>query len=199
MPVPRSIDSWQQVESRQGFAAHLWFLARDSERACLAPDSRAPAARRWAHRSIDSFLRGWGRVLDGLADGTEPPYGETTGQLGWQGLARQLDTARATPPGSGPVLADPAADSDSISDEVTTATELRRYLDALAADFLRDEREQRTLSALTARGGWAHHALPSWLGAWSAWVAAESPLHAELEPVTWRSVALQLSAARVYE
>lgn len=37
------------------------------------------------------------------------------------------------------------------------------------------------------------------LASGAAWVGANSPLHTQLDPVTWRSVALQLSVARIYE
>ncbi|MFE7214121.1 hypothetical protein ACFY0A_38010 [Streptomyces sp. NPDC001698] len=75
------------------------------------------------------------------------------------------------------------------------------YVATLATDFVRDQREQQTKNAEWAGdgGSWAHDTLYDWLDSWASWVAADSPLHAQLEPVTWRSVALQLSAVRIYE
>ncbi|GAA3780630.1 hypothetical protein [Streptomyces chiangmaiensis] len=39
MPASRNIRSWQQVDSRQDFAAYLRFLAFDCERASGGQDS----------------------------------------------------------------------------------------------------------------------------------------------------------------
>ncbi|MFD3456195.1 hypothetical protein ACFWVC_28960, partial [Streptomyces sp. NPDC058691] len=102
------------------------------------------------------------------------------------GLAHQLDTARTTPPTFDPVLAGSAV----ISDDVDSARDLRMYAGALATDFGRDRRE---VLARISRCEWAHDE-----DAWAAWVN-DTPLTDRLEPVTWRSVALQLSAARIYE
>ncbi|GGU50998.1 hypothetical protein GCM10010289_84300 [Streptomyces violascens] len=42
----RNFESWQQVESRQDFAAFLRGLAADCEQACSDPDPHSPAAER---------------------------------------------------------------------------------------------------------------------------------------------------------
>ncbi len=77
------------------------------------------------------------------------------------------------------------------------------YAATLATDFARDQREYQTKISrgnwAGDGGSWAHGTLYNWLDAWAAWVGADSPLHVQLEPVTWRSVALQLSAAKIYE
>lgn len=95
------------------------------------------------------------------------------------------------------------ADSEIEPNEVDTPRELRRYVATLATDFARDQEECQAKidrGQWAGDGGsWAHSTLYDWLGAWAAWVGAISPLHAQLEPVTWRSVALQLSIARIYE
>jgi hypothetical protein len=197
--VSRNIDSWQQVESRANFAAYLRFLAFDCERACGGPDSEVPAALHWTHQSINGFLWAWVRLLGGRIDGSDLLHEEAPGQPGWRGLAYQLDTVRTTPPGFNCVF----ADSGTKPEEVDTARDLRWYAATLATDFARDQRERQ---AKTDRGewagdggSWAHSTLYDWLASWAAWVGANSPLHAQLDPMTWRSVALQLSVARIYE
>lgn len=198
MPAFRNIDSWQQVESRAEFAAYLRFLAFDCERACSGQDSEAPAAQHWAHKSINGFLRGWVRLLGSRIDGTDLPH-EEAGQPGWRGLAYQIDMVRTTPPGFNCVL----ADSGTKPEEVDTARDLRMYAATLATDFARDQREMQAKidrGEWAGDGGsWAHSTLYDWLASWAAWVGANTPLHAQLDPVTWRSVAQQLSVARVYE
>ncbi|WP_189954392.1 hypothetical protein [Streptomyces alanosinicus] len=74
---------------------------------------------------------------------------------------------------------------------------------ALAVDFRRDERERRARAERGEWAGdggtWAHGILGDWLDAWAWWLRATTPVHARLEPVTWRSIALQLGAAQGYE
>ena len=199
MPASRNIDSWQQVDSRQDFAAYLRFLAFDCEGACGTQDYEAPTAQRWTHQSINGFLWGWVRLLGGRLDGTDLLHEEAPGRPGWRGLAYQLDMARTTPPGFNCAL----ADSGTTSDDVHTAWDLRMYAATLATDSARDQREWQAKidrgEWASDGGSWAHSTLYDWLDAWAAWVGATSPLHAQLEPVTWRSVALQLSAAKIYE
>ncbi|MEH0416047.1 hypothetical protein [Streptomyces sp. B21-083] len=199
MPASRNIDSWQQVDSRADFAAYLRRLAADCEQACTDQDPHSPAAERWTHRSINTFLWGWVRLLGSRIDGTDLLHEQAPDQPGWPGLAYQLDIVRTTPPAFNCAL----ADSGTTSDEVNTVRDLRMYAATLATDFARDERERQ---AKISRGewagdggSWAHSTLYDWLDAWAAWVGATSPFHAQLEPVTWRSVALQLSAAKIYE
>jgi len=199
MPAFRIIDSWQQVESRADFGAYLRFLAGDCEQACSISAPEDPTAQRWTHRSIDGFLWGWVRLLGSRIDGTDLLHEETVGRPGWRGLAYQLDTVRTTPPGSIRTSPDPG----TTPEKVDTAEDLRLYAATLATDFARHERETQakiTRGEWAGDGGsWAYNTLPDWLAAWAAWVGANSPRHAQLDPVTWRSAALQLSAARVYE
>ncbi|MEU5381602.1 MULTISPECIES: hypothetical protein [unclassified Streptomyces] len=199
MPTSRNICSWQQVESRQDFAAYLHLMAADCERACSSQDPQSPAAQRWIHRSINNFLWGWVRLLGSRLGATDLLHEEAPGRPGWQGLAHQLDIVRRTPPGFNCLL----ADSGTEPEEVDTAQDLRRYAATLATDFARDQREYQTKISrgnwAGDGGSWAHGTLYNWLDAWAAWVGADSRLHVQLEPVTWRSVALQLSAAKIYE
>ncbi|MEV7523524.1 hypothetical protein [Streptomyces sp. NPDC091371] len=88
-------------------------------------------------------------------------------------------------------------------DEVDGADSLRMYVATLAVDFARDQRETRVKADRGEwafdGGSWAHGDLHAVLESWAAWLAADTPYHAKLEPVTWRSVADQLSAAQIYE
>ncbi|MFD8386081.1 hypothetical protein ACFV2X_47560 [Streptomyces sp. NPDC059679] len=199
MSASRSIDSWRQVESRQGFAAYLGFLAFDCEQACSGQEAEPPTVSRWTNRTIDGLLWGWAGLLGGRLDGTDLLHEEAPDRPGWQGLAYQLDIARTISPGFNLVL----ADSEIEPNEVDTPRDLRRYVATLATDFARDQEECQAKidrGQWAGDGGsWAHSTLYDWLGAWAAWVGANSPRHAQLEPVTWRSVALQLSVARIYE
>lgn len=97
MSVPRNIGSWQQVNSRQDFAAYLHLLAADCEHACDAQDINEPAAQRWTNQTISDFLWGWVRLLGKRIDGTDLLHEEAVGRPGWQGLAFQLDKARTSP------------------------------------------------------------------------------------------------------
>ena len=169
-------------------------------RGCLRhPGLRGAHGSALAHQSINGFLWGWVRLLGGRLDGTDLLHEEAPGRPGWRGLAYQLDMARTTPPGFNCAL----ADSGTTSDDVHTAWDLRMYAATLATDSARDQREWQAKidrgEWASDGGSWAHSTLYDWLDAWAAWVGATSPLHAQLEPVTWRSVALQLSAAKIYE
>ena len=187
------------MDSRADFAAYLRFLAFDCERACGGQDPEALAALPWTHQSINGFLWGWVRLLGSRTDGTDLLHEETADQPGWRGLAYQLDTVRTTPSGFNCVL----ADSDTKPEEVDTARDLRMYAATLAIDFARAQQEMQAKidrGEWAGDGGsWAHSTLYDWLDAWAAWVDADSPRHAQLDPVTWRSIAVQLSVARIYE
>ncbi|MEU6341529.1 hypothetical protein ABZ883_11350 [Streptomyces sp. NPDC046977] len=191
--------SWHHVESRQDFAAYLEHLAADCERACTGRATGELPAGRWTNQSVDRFLRGWARLLGHRINGTDLLHEQAPGRPGWQGLAHQLDAARTATPAPVTVGAVPGITSE----QVESAEDLRTYVTALAADFDRDRQE--CLARIRRGGraddgsGWAHGTLYNWLEAWAAWVGGTSPLHGQLEPVTWRSVALQLSAARIYE
>ncbi|MYW04529.1 hypothetical protein [Streptomyces sp. SID3343] len=220
MPTSRDLEDledlepWQLVHCRADFATYLRFLARDGERARSDPEPDEHTARRLPHTSIDGFLWGWFRLLGSGLDGTDSVY-ETAGPLGWRELAHQLDAVRTTPPGfdhesadrgfgpDGDARAAPGSHVDIEPEQVDTARDLRRYIAVLATDFARDRREHPVSTdpgeAAGADGGWAHGTLSDWLEAWSAWIGDTSPSHGHVDPVTWRSVARQLSAARVYE
>ncbi|MEV4682304.1 hypothetical protein [Streptomyces kurssanovii] len=199
MSEPRSPDSWQQVTSRQDFTAYLRQLSADCESACGGQDPRVTAAQRWTNQSVDAFLWAWVRLLESRLDGTDLLHEEAPGMPGWRGLAFQLDTLRTSPPGFDSALADVVTEPG----EVGSAHDLRLYAATLATDFARDQRE---MQLKTGRGewagdggSWASGTLHDVLESWTAWLDTDAPFHARLEPVTWWSVAHQLSVARIYE
>ncbi|MEU5690146.1 hypothetical protein [Streptomyces venezuelae] len=199
MLAPRNIASWQQVKSRQDFTTYLQQLSVDCETACDdGQDTHTPAAQCWTNRSVDGLLWAWVRLLESRIDGRDPLHEEAPGRPGWQGLAFQVDTLRTAPPGPD------RAPADSVTDweEVDSAHGLRLYTAALAVDFARDQRRTQARADhgewAGDGGSWASGTLAQMLESWAAWLA-DTPFHTRLEPVTWQSVALQLSAARIYE
>lgn len=187
------------MNSRQDFSAYLQLLSIDCERACSGQGVDESLAQRWINRTISDFLWGWVRVLGKRIDGTDLLGEEAPGRPGWQGLAYQLNAARTSPPAFNCAL----ADSGTQSHEVDSAIDLRWYAASLATDFVGHQREREAAARRNEwagdGGSWAHSSLYGWLDGWAAWAGANSARHVELEPVTWRSVALQLSAAQGYE
>ncbi|MEY9860555.1 hypothetical protein ABH935_006192 [Catenulispora sp. GAS73] len=98
--------------------------------------------------------------------------------------------------------------------EVDGLDSLLGYVRWLIDDFLLGQAEtaERTRNNKWSYfGKWARGSLPAWLGAWAAWLedAYLKPLPAlmvkhgitrePIETVSWRSIAIQLSGARIYE
>ncbi len=142
---------------------------------------------------VDDLLLRWAAALPDHAP--EP---------GWQGLADQLLGTLAAPPAG---HAEPAALVDEPA--VTTSGELRAWLLVLACDYARDRawRKARQARGQWAGdgGGWASASPAGFLESWESWLSSTLgttptfPDTPPIEPVTWASVAWQLSAARVYE
>ncbi|WP_369213150.1 hypothetical protein [Streptomyces flavofungini] len=198
MPAPLNIGSWRQVKSRPDFTAYLQRLSAECENAGDGQAPGMPAARHWTNRSVDGFLWAWVRLLEGRLDGTDLLYEEAPGRPGWQGLAFQLDTLRTYPPTYDRSLAGTVTEPG----EVDSPHDLRLYAATLAVDFARDQRETQAKTSHSEwagdGGGWASGTLSQILESWAAWLGADVP-HTHVEPVTWRSVAHQLSAAQIYE
>jgi hypothetical protein len=192
--------SWHDVSSLDEFADLLEHLSQavEAARTPHGDQSRPPLA----DRSLNDYFWAWSRLLgDGLyRDGPLPQ--ERDGNPGWRGLAFQAHTALTAAPGYNCAL----ADSELQWQEVTSAPTLRQFLGALATDLARDQREtrERAERGLWAGdgGSWAHHDLAAFLETWAASLRAEhvgpDPFP-PVEPVTWQSIAIQLSAAQVYE
>lgn len=200
MPPSRNIDSWQLVDSRQDFAAFLRFLSFDCGHPRSGTDCETPEAQQWVHTSIQGFLWGWVGLLGRRHNGKDLLHEEAPGRPGWRGLAYQLDTVRTSSPGYNCILADSGLTNP---EEVDNPNDMRMYAATLAMAFPRDPRERQAKIEGREWAGdgetWAHSTLHGWLASWAAWVGTNSPMHAQLDPVTWRSVALQLSIARLYE
>ena len=195
---------WQEVSTLEDFVVFLRLLAEDVERMGRA-DGDPGAVEAWTNVTVSSFLWAWVSVLRPVLDGGDLPGKEMEGVPGWGGLAYQLHRARTATPGYNCVLADSGAEWHDVAD----VNGLRMYLAALATDF---HREQRELAEMGGRGEWsgdggrwAHSGSGAWLDAWAAWLddayLAVTPTRdrSEIEPVNWRSIAVQLAAARVYE
>jgi hypothetical protein len=183
----------------------LRLLVEDVERAGRAGGDPGATAS-WTNVTVFSFMWAWVSAVRAALDGGDMPGRDTEGGgPGWVGLAYQLRRARTAMPRYNCVLADSGAEWH----DVTDVNGLRMYLAALAMDFHREQQELAEKSRRgewTGDGGrWAHSSLGAWLDAWAAWLEgaylAAIPVRdrSEIEPVTWRSVAIQLAAARVYE
>lgn len=147
---------------------------------------------------MPAFLGGW---VSYLVVG-DHPFDEAPG---WQGLARFLYEAR-----DHEFVYPCHKPSDLIDDEtrVSSASDLVFYLIWLCKDFADDQEElaeRARLGLWALEGRWAHSDLGGWLETWAAWLeGAHMPTNprrerSEVEPVTWRSCANQLAAARVHE
>jgi hypothetical protein len=203
-----SAGRWRRVESLQDFVVYLRLLADECAQA-LADESGDHDTHGRANRSINEFLWGWVAVVRRHLN--EADLLQDDGQPGWQGLAFQLHLARTAKPGYNCVL----ADSGLRWDEVDSALRFQMYAAAQAMGFARETRElqeqPRRGETKWDSGTWAHGRLDGYLSAWAAWLegAYLKPLPAlmvkhgierrPVEPVTWRSIAFQLDAARTYE
>jgi hypothetical protein len=140
--------------------------------------ARDAAMGMWRNGTVPEFLSG---IRNSLATATvsEP--------LSWQWLASILRDSR------GHEYVSPRrreADPLDLMEFVEDLPDLLLYLDWLGDDFANDQR--------SPDGRWGHYRLDHWLNAWASWLRSW-PGRSQLDPVTWRSVAIQLAAARVYE
>lgn len=174
----RSCADWQHVGTLEDLQEYLLVLPAE-----------ANETDRWKNTTIPTFLAAWAAYLSGNGGGVEIP--------GWRGLAFFLFEARNSDPHT-------SGNSGrfSISPEnVDSGSDLVSYLMWLCRDFALDQEEtaERARRGLWAHEGrWAHSDLGAWFEAWAAWLA-EQRVRSRIEPVTWRSCALQLAASRVYE
>lgn len=176
------------MTSLETFRDYLLVLSREAE----------GQPSQWRNTTVPAFLSGWVSYLVTSHDSLQTVPG-------WGGLARFLHEARNHEfayPSYGP--------SDLVDDEERVATkgDLVFYLIWLCLDHAADQKElaERASRGLwAAEGRWAHSGLSAWLETWAAWLeGAHMPTNpwrdrCEVEPVTWRSCANQLGAARVYE
>jgi hypothetical protein len=190
------------VESAEDFVAYLLLLSSDAEQ---SREGRTP----WRHDTIPDFLEAIAALIrpsHGGADLVEgldlPPIHD------WRYLAALLHAARSAVVKAELQQVEAIEDSDQVDD----ADSLRGYIRWLIDDYHADEAElaERAAAGLWAsEGRWAHAVMENWLETWAAWLEGwyldvRTPeirveRGASLEPVTWASIALQLSAARIYE
>ena len=189
------------MESAEDFVSYLLLLSRDAERA------RAKGVP-WRNDTIPEFLTAFGALIRpshycaDFVEGFGPPP-----MSSWRDLAALLYAARGAVTRDGTPSAEPISDCGGVED----AEALRGYIRWLADDFeagQADLAEQAAAGLWAHEGRWAHSVMENWLETWAAWLRdwyleTSSPeLKAErasrLEPVTWASIAHQLSAARIY-
>jgi hypothetical protein len=200
--MPRHVNAWSVVESAEDFVGYLTLLSRDAER---AREAGAP----WHNDSVPAYLAALAALvqpqhycIDFVEGFGAPPMDS------WRDLAAQLHAARSFEKSMELEQFQPVPDGDHVADVETFLGHLRWLIDDFHAD--QAERAGRAAAGLWAyEGRWAHAIIEDWLGTWGAWLddwylkAASPTVRAEraalLEPVSWRSVAWQLSAARIYE
>ena len=204
MTHPASARNRQDVDSADDFVAYLRLLAADAERA-------EQGTGRWLNTTIPDFLSAIDTLLglprDQAARGdsafVEPVM--TT----WRELAVLLHKAA----NERPVTRLDETDEQADAKAVDSLASLRAYLRWLIEGFRLDTAEvaERTrVNEWHNSGRWAHGFLSNWLAAWAAWLegylgprpALMVKLGIErepVEPVSWRSIAIQLSGARIYE
>jgi hypothetical protein len=202
MSAPRHVDAWSVVESAEDFVAYLLLLSRNAEQ---AREEGTP----WRNDTIPEFLTAFADLIRSshycadFIEGFGPPSMNS-----WRDLAALLHAAR------GRVARDEQPAPEPISDraDVNDAETLRGYIQWLTDDFQADRADsaERAAAGLWAHGGrWAHALIENWLGTWSYWLRdwylkisspeLKAERTAQVEPVTWASIARQLSAARIYE
>lgn len=207
MTHPTTIDNWQDVNSLQEFVAYLRLLAADAGRA-------ESAAQPWPNGTIPDFLAAVATLLAAgptrAADGG--PESGISAQAEWWQLAVLLRDAQTEPPAALPGAPGESNDAKSVD----SVEGLLAYLRWLIEDCRQDGAETAERAKTGAEedpdsGRWAHSTLPNWLDAWAGWLEAcylkphpamMIQLGADrtpVEPVGWRSIAIQLSGARIYE
>lgn len=183
-------EPWRAVESLDGFAAYLKHLVADLH----GPAPENP------ERDLKDFFWAWARAVNSGWLGGASAFAVAEGEPGWRCLAFQIHDALTGRPGFNCVWADWGTDWQ----EVHMRYHLAGYLGGLAMSV---HHERREMAAKAERGewtgdggAWAHLTLSGFLESWAAWLEDANPtLTAHVEPVTWRSIALQLSIARIYK
>jgi hypothetical protein len=202
---PASAQDWQDVDDLEDFVAYLRLLAGEAE---LAEQSSGS----WRNTTIPDFLA----AIDSLLALDEEPDARGSNAVTeltmttWRELAALLRTATTTPAAASTDAGAKNGDAKSVN----SLADLRSYLRWLIEDFRLDMAEvaERTRADPWGYfGRWAHGVLSIWLERWAAWLEGcyLSPLPAlmvklgiqrePVEPMSWRSIAIQMSGARIYE
>lgn len=209
MTHPTTIDNWQDVNSLQEFVAYLRLLAADAGRA-------ESAAQPWPNATIPDFLAAVATLLAAApAQATgDDPAAETIAEISapaeWWQLAVLLREAQTERPVALPAIPGESNDAKSVDSVEGLLAYLRWLIEDCRQDGAEAAERARTDQDPDS-GRWAHSTLPNWLEAWAGWLEAcylkphpamMIQLGAErtpVEPVGWRSIAIQLSGARIYE
>jgi hypothetical protein len=181
---------WRDVETLEGFATYLKHLVADFQ----GQQPHNP------ERDLEDFFWSWARAVGSGWLGGASAFAVAEGEPGWRCLAFQIHDALTGRPGFNCVWADWGTDWQ----EVHMQYHLAGFLGGLATSVYRERREMAAKAERgewTGDGGtWAHLTLSGFLESWAAWLEdANSAFRAQVEPVTWRSIALQLNIARIYE
>lgn len=204
MTRPASAQDWQAVESAEEFVAYLRLLAADAERSEQGTGS-------WLNTTVPDFLTAIDTLLDSTRDQAacgNPAFAEPMMTTWWE-FAVLLHNATIEPPAHWPDEAEKHADAKTVD----SLEGLRAYLHWLIEGFRLDTAEvaERTRANKWDNSGrWAHGFLSNWLAAWAAWLEGYLRPRPALmikygierepvEPMSWRSIAIQLSGARIYE
>lgn len=190
------------METAQEFRTYLSRLSYDFQH---APEG-------WRNRELPEFFDAWARWLctSYLRPGGRPR--DEIDPPTWQGFAHQMFCARTSD--NPPVSVDlPRPDGPELVDSIEA---FAGFLLWLGDDFRRDTAElpQRARDRLWAgEGDWTSADIGSYLETWVVWSAAAFDPHPatvrslvsqglqppSYDPLTWRSCARQLYAARIYE
>ena len=201
MNRPATGEDHEAVEDLDGFAAYLLALAADA--------AEATGTATWLNTTIEGFLGAVATLL-AAADANPSAEGKMPEPTTWNELAALLYNARNHQ------IASPVATNNRLSDakSVEDRDALLAYIRWLINDLQQDRAEaaERIQAGRWAgEGRWAHWMLPNWLEAWGSWLRdaylkPPPPLMVRLgitrepiEPVGYRSIAIQLSGARIYE
>lgn len=201
MDRPAAGEGHEAVEDLNGFAAYLFALAADA--------AEATGTEMWRNTTVEGFLGALATLL--AADSANPSAkGKMPEPTTWTELAALLYNARNHQPASPAATNNSVADAKSVEDRDALLAYIRWLINDLHQD--RAEAAERVQAGRWAgEGRWAHWMLPNWLEAWGRWLrdAYLKPLpplmvrlgitREPIEPVGYRSIAIQLSGARIYE
>lgn len=201
MNRPATGEDHEAVEDLDGFATYLLALAADA--------AEATGIATWLNTTIEGFLDAVATLL-AAADANPSAEGKMPEPTTWNELATLLYNARNHQ------IASPAATNNRLNDakSVEDRDALLAYIRWLINDLQQDRAEaaERIQAGRWAgEGRWADWMLPNWLEAWGRWLrdAYLKPLpplmvrlgitREPIEPAGYRSIAIQLSGARIYE
>ena len=204
MNRPATGEDHEVVEDLEGFAASLLALAADT--------AVATGTGTWLNTTIADFLGAIAALL--AANGANPSGSATEVAVPepatWNELAALLHRARSHQTAAPAATNDQLADARSVGDRDELLAYIRWLIDDLPQDGA-ETAERTRVGQWAGEGRWAHRALSTWLEAWGRWLrdAYLKPLpllmvklgmtREPIEPVGYRSIAIQLSGARIYE